>query len=290
MTPSGHWTPRPARVQSSDPSTLGEVATINMANDWHYTLNGQPADTPVSAAQLKQLAVAGQLQPTDMVWQEGMTGWAPASSIKGLFPPAKPAAPANKKDPAKKDAAKTGEFPAVGGPVQKESSGGLMEMNPFLALLLTICTGGLFGLFFAYRASLAYSARAAVRKADAAGRTLGRARHPLSVLLLSYLTGGLYFAYWTYRAMQECSLYAGGRAYETRSELTLMLLFPPYAVYTALFRLPDLVKGVRKTAGAPEFGALSIGPIFLHPLLWPVLPFLAMIYQDALNQVWFSAP
>jgi GYF domain 2/Domain of unknown function (DUF4234) len=271
------------------------MAAINMANDWHYTLNGQPANTPASAAQLKQLAGAGQLQPTDMVWQEGMTGWAPASSIKGLFPPAKPAPPgpavANKKDPAKRDAAKqTGEFPAVGGSVTKESSGGLMEMSPFLALLLSICTGGLFGLFFAYRASIAYSARAAVRKTDASGRTLGRARHPLSVLILSYLTFGIYFAYWTYRAMRECSLYAGGRAHETRSELTLMLLFPPYAVYTALFRLPDLVKGVRKTAGAPESSALNIGPIFLHPLLWPVLPFLAMIYQDALNQVWFSAP
>ena len=261
-----------------------------MANDWHFTLNGQPADNPVSAAQLKQLATAGQLQPTDMVWQEGMTGWAPASSIKGLFPPSKlapptPAAP-SKKDPAKK----TGEFPAVGGPVKKESSGGLTEMNPFLALLLSICTGGLFGLFFVYRVSVAYSARAAVRKVDVGGRTLGRARHPLAVLLLSYLTCGLYFALWTFRTMQECSMYSGGRAYETRSELTLMLLFPPYAVYTALFRLPDLIKGVRKTAGAPEFGALALGPIFLHPLLWPALPFLAMIYQDALNQVWFSAP
>jgi hypothetical protein len=56
-----------------------------MANEWHYTLNGQQAGAPITSAQLKQLAAAGQLQPTDMVWQEGMADWVPASSIKGLF-------------------------------------------------------------------------------------------------------------------------------------------------------------------------------------------------------------
>jgi hypothetical protein len=158
-----------------------------MANEWHFTLNGQPADSPVSAAQLKQLANAGQLQPTDMVWQEGMTAWAPASSIKGLFPQSKlaPPAPAPKKDALKK----TGEQFLDGPP--KAPRGGLMEMNPFVALLLTVCTAGLFGLFYAYRVSAAYTARAAVRKTDGAARALGRARHPIAVLLLSYLTGGL---------------------------------------------------------------------------------------------------
>ncbi len=258
-----------------------------MANEWHFTLNGQPADSPVSAAQLKQLAGAGQLQPTDMVWQEGMTGWAPASSIKGLFPPGKLAPVPVKKEQTKK----TGEFVTVGPPpARKDAPGGLARMNPFLALLLTVVTGGLFGLFYAFQVTRAYTARAAERKTDAAGRTLGRARHPVFVLTLSYLTGGLYFAYWTYRAMQECSAYAAGRDYDERSELTLMLICPVYAVYTALFRLPDLVKGVRKTAGAPESTAVGIGPIFLHPCLWPFLPVLAMIYQDALNQVWFTAP
>jgi hypothetical protein len=261
-----------------------------MANEWHFTQNGQPVDSPVSAAQLKQLAGAGQLQPTDMVWQEGMTGWAPASSIKGLFPPSKVAAPAPlqaKKDAAKKDLnKKTGEFPALGSAPR----GGLTDMNPWLALLLTVCTGGLFGLYYAYSVSSAYTARAAVRKTDAAGRALGRARHPIAVLLLSYLTAGLYFAYWTYRSMQECSVYAGGKEYESRSELTLMLVFPPYAAYASLFRLPDLVLTARKTAGVQDFGGLAAAPLFVNPCLWPLLPFLAMIYQDALNQVWFTAP
>src|SRR5437660_7803250 len=135
-----------------------------MANEWHFTLNGQPADSPVSLAELKKLADAGQLQPADKVWQEGMTGWAPAHSIKGLFPASKlpPPAPPAKKDPGKK----SGQFPAVSA--RAAPSGGLLAMNPFLALVLTVCTGGLFGLFYAWSASAAYTARAAVRQADAA--------------------------------------------------------------------------------------------------------------------------
>ena len=163
-------------------------------------------------------------------------------------------------------------------------------MHPLLVLLLTLLTVGIFGLFYAFRVCAAYTARAAVRQTDAAGRTLGRARHPVAVLLLSYLTFGFYSAYWTYRVMQECSVYASGRDYASRSELTLMLLIPGYAIYAALFRLPDLIRGVRKTAGAPEFGALSAATLFIVPCLWPWMPFLAMLYQDALNQVWFTAP
>jgi hypothetical protein len=163
-------------------------------------------------------------------------------------------------------------------------------MNPLLVLLLTVCTGGLFGLFYSYRVCTAYSAAAARRTADAAGRTLGRARHPVAVLVLSYLTCGLYFSYWTYRAMQDCSVYTGGKPYGSRAELTLMLLFPAYAAYVALFRLPDLVKRTQAAAGVPESGALNHAPLFLNPCLFCAFPFLAMILQDALNQVWFTAP
>ena len=264
-----------------------------MANDWHFTLNGQPAGAPVSWAQLKQLATAGRLEPTDKVWREDMTSWEPAGSIKGLFPLSKlppPPAPV-KKEPVKKDLdKKSAECRAFGRGRRPEPAAGVMEMNPYLALVLTICTGGLFGLFYASKVSSAYAKRAAARQKDAGGRTLGRARHPVAVMVLSYLTAGIYFSYWTYRVMQECSVYTSGRACESRSEKTLMLCFPPYAVYTALFRLPDLVKAVRTTAGSPEFSALGAVPFFLSPCMWPLLPFLAMIYQDALNQVWFTAP
>ena len=37
---------------------------------------------------MKQLASSGQLKPSDLVWQTGMTSWKPASGVEGLvFPP-----------------------------------------------------------------------------------------------------------------------------------------------------------------------------------------------------------
>ena len=226
-----------------------------MTNEWRFTLNGQPADSPVSAAQLKQLAVAGQLQPTDMVWQEGVTGWGPAASIKGLFPPSKLATPAPPSKKEKDGGKKTGEFSVIGGPAAKEPGGGLTDMHPLLVLLLTLLTVGIFGLFYAFRVSAVYTARAAMSKTDAAGRTLGPARHPVAVLLLSYLTFGFYSAYWTYRVMQECSVYSSGRDYASRSELTLMLLIPGYAIYAAVCSACRTSSGASAKRPAPRNSA-----------------------------------
>jgi len=55
-----------------------------MANEWHYTKNGQRFG-PVSGQQLKELAAKGQLGPNDLVWKEGMKQWLPASKVKGLL-------------------------------------------------------------------------------------------------------------------------------------------------------------------------------------------------------------
>ena len=56
-----------------------------MAAEWHYSKDGQ-RHGPVSAAELKALARAGKLVPTDMVWKAGMAEWRVASGVKGLFP------------------------------------------------------------------------------------------------------------------------------------------------------------------------------------------------------------
>jgi hypothetical protein len=56
-----------------------------MAGEWHYSQNGHQHGL-ISAADLKALAQSGQLSPDDMVWKEGMKGWAKAQSLKGLFP------------------------------------------------------------------------------------------------------------------------------------------------------------------------------------------------------------
>jgi hypothetical protein len=65
-----------------------------MADEWYYTCQGQQKG-PVSTADLKQLAAERQLQPTDLVWREGLAKWVPANTAKGLFPemPVAPAAP-----------------------------------------------------------------------------------------------------------------------------------------------------------------------------------------------------
>jgi hypothetical protein len=61
------------------------VAKEPSMSEWHYSKNNQQQG-PVSAEQLKQLAASGQLNPSDLVWKEGMGQWTEARKIKGLFP------------------------------------------------------------------------------------------------------------------------------------------------------------------------------------------------------------
>src|SRR5437868_6048090 len=49
---------------------------------------------PVSAVDLKRLADAGRLRPTDLVWRAGLAEWVAAEKVRGLFTPAaEPARP-----------------------------------------------------------------------------------------------------------------------------------------------------------------------------------------------------
>jgi hypothetical protein len=58
-----------------------------MAEEWFYTNDGQQMG-PVSIAGLRELASKGGLRPSDLVWTEGMSTWAPANATRGLFPSA----------------------------------------------------------------------------------------------------------------------------------------------------------------------------------------------------------
>src|SRR5262245_18620377 len=123
-----------------------------MANDWFFTLNGQQQPAPTSSEELRKLASAGQLQPTDMVWRAGMANWAQASSTKG--PSGKPDSPsANASRPPSDARPKErprreprSSEPARKGPPDK---GGLLALHPLLVLLISACTCGLFGLVYA---------------------------------------------------------------------------------------------------------------------------------------------
>src|SRR5262249_7641498 len=125
-------------------------------------------------------------------------------------------------------------------------------LHPLLVLPLSFCTGGLFGLFYAWRVCSAYAGSAGRRSRDSAGRPLGRPRHPLSILVLTMLTLGFYFPFWLASILRECAAYTGKRAGTSRADLTLMLVFPPYAIFVAVFRVPARIRAVQQLAGVPE--------------------------------------
>lgn len=52
---------------------------------WYYAVEGERKG-PVTSAELKRLADSGKLKASDLVWKEGMSEWAPAKKLKGLFP------------------------------------------------------------------------------------------------------------------------------------------------------------------------------------------------------------
>jgi hypothetical protein len=56
-----------------------------MGDEWYYAKNGQQQG-PVSTEVLTRLASSGQVQPNDLVWSAGMPNWAPARTVRAIFP------------------------------------------------------------------------------------------------------------------------------------------------------------------------------------------------------------
>jgi hypothetical protein len=52
--------------------------------EWYYARDNKQMG-PVSPAELKRLAMFDELRPEDLVWREGMTEWAAARNVRGLF-------------------------------------------------------------------------------------------------------------------------------------------------------------------------------------------------------------
>jgi hypothetical protein len=52
--------------------------------EWYYARDNKQMG-PVSSIELKRLADAGDLEPNDLVWREGMTEWSSARNVRGLF-------------------------------------------------------------------------------------------------------------------------------------------------------------------------------------------------------------
>lgn len=55
-----------------------------MDKQWYVTRDGSTKYGPYTDAQLKEIALAGRILPTDMVWQEGAEQWVPAATVDGL--------------------------------------------------------------------------------------------------------------------------------------------------------------------------------------------------------------
>jgi hypothetical protein len=52
---------------------------------WHCSVGGHQHG-PVDDEEMRARARDGRLRPADHVWTEGMSAWAPAGSVTGLFP------------------------------------------------------------------------------------------------------------------------------------------------------------------------------------------------------------
>ena len=65
-----------------------------MAEAWYYVADGEQRG-PVSSTELHRMAGAGLLERDQLVWREGMAGWAAAATLEGLFDrtPAAPSLP-----------------------------------------------------------------------------------------------------------------------------------------------------------------------------------------------------
>jgi hypothetical protein len=60
-------------------------AEVIMADQWYFA-KGQDKFGPFTALEMREYAVSGRIQPTDMVWKEGVATGALAGRVKNLFP------------------------------------------------------------------------------------------------------------------------------------------------------------------------------------------------------------
>lgn len=59
------------------------LAIIHSVMEWHYSKNGIQLG-PVSREELLQKKQSGEVLPSDLVWKQGMAGWAPLGQVAEL--------------------------------------------------------------------------------------------------------------------------------------------------------------------------------------------------------------
>lgn len=138
--------------------------------DWYYVRNDQQLG-PINDAGIRNLISQGVVQPTDLVWREGMSDWLPASQVPELSSggghPYAVSQPPQQAAPAKQ----------VGYYNQQASraSGGAAPPNHLaFAIFCTLCCcipGGIVAIVYAAQVNGRYSAgdyAGAVEKSESA--------------------------------------------------------------------------------------------------------------------------
>lgn len=98
--------PEPTRPPAARPPGFPPGAPVSQ--EWYYSVEGD-RQGPIGGAELKKLAEAGTLKPTDLVWKDGMADWVQARSIKGLFGAGAPSGSNTAEQPAAKPRPATDE-------------------------------------------------------------------------------------------------------------------------------------------------------------------------------------
>ena len=143
--------PHIAQQRQGEPPELPVVPPSSTGTAWFYAKDGV-RHGPVTDVNMKELAARGQLAPTDLVWKEGMSQWAEARSLKGLF-----SAPASTQPPPPLPSAPNiPPIPATGATTSGSSSLGSAVAtpalwNPHAAGFWSLLFGWAFGSFLLAR-------------------------------------------------------------------------------------------------------------------------------------------
>jgi hypothetical protein len=141
-------------------------------NNWYYTMGGQQQG-PVPLDHLKHWLTGGQLQPTELVWREGMPNWIAASQVPELqgFAPATSGAAAagfqqaggTYAQPVNYQTPYGGHDPAVRAQISKAKT------SMILGIVGLICVGFILGIIAVVMASQALSSMKQTRSEEGKG-------------------------------------------------------------------------------------------------------------------------
>ena len=120
-----------------------------MAAQWFYSRGAQQLG-PVSFEDLQRLAASGQLQPSDMVWTEGMANWSPASAVANLLPAGGAMPALATEPPGQPRPVVPGGYqgPTMGVQMGADQVGGQQPPKNYLvqSILVTLCCCLIFGI------------------------------------------------------------------------------------------------------------------------------------------------